>query len=113
MNVLSVAEAMEFNADRRIRKRLFLTDKIESELVCYEPGQGTAEHHHVVEDELFFIVEGRGTITVDGEEIEVSPTSLVYAPAQSRHSVQAADDSRLVIVFFKAPGRSSRELPAR
>ena len=28
----------------RVRKRLLMTEKIEMELVCYEPGQGTHRH---------------------------------------------------------------------
>lgn len=38
----------------------------------------------------------------------LSPKGLVLAPAEARHSVQCADDSRLVIVFFKAPGRGTK-----
>jgi len=113
MQSLTVADEMAFDAKRRVRKRLIMTDKIESEMVCYEPGQGTVEHHHVVEDEIFYVVEGRGTMTVDGETVRIGPTSMVFAPAQSKHSLQCDDDCRMVVVFFKAPARTKRELPRK
>ncbi len=112
METLSLDDMIEFNSDRRIRKRLFMADRIESELVCYEPGQGTVEHHHVEQDEIFYVVEGKGTFIVDGETIPVATGSMLLAPADSKHAIQTADDSRLVVIFFKAPGRGSRKRAA-
>ncbi len=111
MDTIRLDDVVEFDADKRIRKRLFMTDNIQSELVCYEPGQSTVEHHHVGQDEIFYVVEGRGTMIVDGESVEVGPGSLVMAPAESKHSVSTFDDSRLVIVFFKGakPPRKKRD----
>lgn len=112
METLSLDNLIEFDSERRIRKRLIISDLIESELVCYEPGQSTVEHHHVGQDEIFYIVDGRGTFTVDGEIIEVSTGSMILAPAESKHAIQCAEDSRLVVVFFKAPGRGARKRKA-
>jgi mannose-6-phosphate isomerase-like protein (cupin superfamily) len=108
LETLSLDDLIEFDGERRVRKRLILTELIESELVCYEPGQGTVEHHHVGQDEIFYVVEGRGTMVVDGENVPLAPKGLVLAPAGARHSVQCAGDSRLAIIFFKAPGRGKK-----
>ncbi|PYM36556.1 MAG: hypothetical protein DME15_03420 [Candidatus Rokuibacteriota bacterium] len=35
-----------FAADRRVRKMLFKTDQLWSEIACYEPGQSTVMHTH-------------------------------------------------------------------
>jgi quercetin dioxygenase-like cupin family protein len=104
---MSLDDLIEFDADRRVRKRLILSERIEAELVCYEPGQGTVEHHHVGQDEIFYVVEGRGTFEVDGEAIPVAPKSIVFAPAQAKHSIQCADDSRLVL-----PARAAEPKPS-
>ena len=108
LETLNLDDLIEFDAKRRVRKRLIMSERIEAELVCYEPGQGTVEHHHVGQDEIFYVVEGRGTMVVDGESMPLSPKGVVLAPAEARHSVQCAGDSRLVIVFFKAPGRGAK-----
>jgi len=54
------------------------------------------------------ILEGTGTITVGSEPVRVGPGSLVYAPADLKHGIQPDRESRMVMVFVKAPGRSSR-----
>ncbi len=107
MNHLSIDDVVEFRTERRIKKRIILTETMSSESLCYEPGQGTAEHHHVKEDEAFFVLEGRGTISVDDERFEVEKHSLVFAPVGSRHGLQADRDSRLVVIYFRSPGRAA------
>lgn len=106
-NLLSIGDLTEFREARRIKKRLILTENMTSELLCYEPGQGTAVHHHVKEDEVFYCIEGRGTITVDDEVYQVSANELVFAPVTSHHGLQAADDSRFVVIYFRSPGRKA------
>ena len=106
-NLLSIGDLTEFREARRIKKRLILTENMSSELLCYEPGQGTAVHHHVKEDEVFYCIEGSGTISVDDEVYEVTANLLVFAPVTSHHGIQAANDSRFVVIYFRSPGRKA------
>ena len=108
MDVRNLKDLIEFAPAGKVRKRVFITDKIEMELVCYEPGTSTVAHHHVGQDEIFMIMEGTGTITVGGEAVRVGPGSLVYAPADITHGIEPDRDGRMVMVFVKAPGRSQR-----
>ena len=108
IDIRNLKDLIEFQPGGKVRKRVFITDKIEMELVCYEPGTSTVEHHHVGQDEIFIIMEGAGTITVGGEPVRVGPGSLVYAPADIKHGIQPDADGRMVMVFVKAPGRSAR-----
>lgn len=107
MHAITVRDLVEFDSGKRIKKRVVLTENLVTELLCYEPGQGTVTHHHVREDEAFYVIEGRGTITVDGVVHAVGPTDLVFAPSPLDHALQAAADSRLVVIYFRAPGRKS------
>jgi quercetin dioxygenase-like cupin family protein len=107
METLKIGDQVEFDGDRRVRKRLVMSERIEMEMVCYEPGQQTAEHHHIGQDEIFHILEGKGTMMVGGEPVPVSAGSVVYVPAEVKHSVEPVD-TRMVIVFFKSPGRASK-----
>jgi mannose-6-phosphate isomerase-like protein (cupin superfamily) len=107
MNHVSMNDVIEFHETRRIKKRIILTEAMSSEILCYEPGQGTTEHHHVKEDEAFFVIEGRGTISVDDEAFDVKANSLVFAPCGSRHGIAADKGSRLVVIYFRSPGRDA------
>ena len=108
IDVRSLKDLIEFDVAHKVRKRVFITEKLEMELVCYEAGQSTVEHHHVGQDEIFMILEGTGTITIGTEAVRVGPGSLVYAPADIKHGIQPDRECRMAMVFVKAPGRSSR-----
>ena len=107
LNSLIIGDHIEFDTVRRIKKKILYTERMVSDLLCYEPGQGTVVHHHNTDDEAFYVIEGRGTITVGGEVHDVEPTSLVFAPMGEEHGIEAAKDSRLVIIYFRAPGRNT------
>ena len=104
MEHIKVEDHVEFSAAKRIRKKLHGSPKMVAELICYEPGQGTPVHHHPSQDEIFYVIEGRGTMLVDGQEVAVHPRSLIHVPAQTSHGITAVADSRLVILFVKSPG---------
>ena len=108
IDVRTLKDLVEFHPGGKVRKRIFIADKIEMELVCYEPGTNTVEHHHAGQDEIFIIMDGTGTITVGNEAVRVGPGSLVYAPADIKHGIEPDRDGRMVMVFVKAPGRSAR-----
>ena len=105
MEHAKIGEMVAYSDQKRVRKRVFLSDDLVSELVCYEPGQGTPVHHHPRQDEIFYVIEGRGIMSVGEEVIEAGAGSTVFVPATVPHDVTAADDSRLVLMFFKGPGR--------
>ena len=103
MEQLKIEDVKEFSTEKRIRKKLLGSDRIVAEFVCYEPGQATPEHVHPKQDEIFYVVEGRGIMLVDGEEIPLVPTSLILVKAREKHGVKTLPDSRLVMMFTKAP----------
>ena len=85
--VRDLKDLIEFRTERRVKTRVVTSDHMISDLLCYEPGQGTPEHHHIGEDEVFYVIEGSGTITNDGEAIDVEAKSVVFSPAESRRAV--------------------------
>ena len=111
MEHLRIEELVEFSTEKRIRKKLYGSEKIVTELLCYEPGQSTPMHQHPQQDEVFYVLEGSGTIFIGEEEQSVSPGSLIFVSAQKRHGMRAANDSRLVILFFKSPATTSSAQP--
>ena len=104
MEQLNIDKIKEFDTEKRIRKKLLGSDKIVAEMVCYEPGQATPEHVHPKQDEIFYVVEGTGTMIVNGEEIPLKPTNLILVKAHEKHGVKTLPESRLVLMFIKAPG---------
>ena len=98
-----------FEADRRVRKRLFKTDQLWAEIACYEPGQSTAMHAHPREEEAILVLEGTARMEIDGREMVVPAGSVVRFPARVQHDVRNPGPDRCVIMFFKANPRLLQE----
>jgi quercetin dioxygenase-like cupin family protein len=90
-----------FAGDKRVRKMLFKTDQLWSEIACYEPGQSTVMHHHPREEEAIFVLEGTANMNIDGEEVVVPAGSIVKFPHNVPHDVRNLSTERCVIMFIK------------
>ena len=53
-------------------------------------------HYHERTDEFYHVISGRGTMTLDGEEVELHPGVVVYVPRGVRH--KAAGDLTVLVV---------------
>jgi quercetin dioxygenase-like cupin family protein len=63
------------------------------------------------EDEVYYVVRGKGLIDVDGEDRPVQAGSLVYVPAHVPHHFHTIEEELQVLVFF-APAESSSDQAA-
>ena len=91
----------DFAPDRRVRKMLFKTDQLWSEIACYEPGQSTVMHQHPREEEAIYVLEGSANMSIDGREVIVPAGALVKFPAAVPHDVRNLGTKRCVIMFLK------------
>ena len=91
----------DFAPDKRVRKMLFKTEQLWSEIACYEPGQSTPMHMHPREEEAIFVLEGTATMSIDGHEITVPAGSIVKFPHSVQHDVRNLGTERCVIMFVK------------
>ena len=90
-----------FAPDRRVRKMLFKTDQLWSEIACYEPGQSTVMHQHPREEEAIYVLEGCANMSIDGHEVVVPAGAIVKFPAAVLHDVRNLGTERCVIMFLK------------
>jgi len=105
--VTGVAQVFDLHAlkafapDKRVRKMLFKTDQLWSEIACYEPGQSTVMHSHPREEEAIFVLEGTANMSIAGEEVAVPAGAIVKFPANVPHDVRNLGTERCVIMFLK------------
>src|SRR2546422_10818398 len=86
-----------FAPDKRVRKMLFKTEQLWSEIACYEPGQSTVMHTHPREEEAIFVLEGTANMNIAGEEDVVPGGSVVKFPSNVPHDVRNPRNSRCAI----------------
>jgi quercetin dioxygenase-like cupin family protein len=80
---------------------LFQSDQFTVMLIGFEPGQSVPEHPGPAG--AFYVVNGEGWITVDGEQREVRTGTLVIAPRNARRSVEAKSRLTLLVSRGEAP----------
>ena len=97
-----------FDTDKRIRKMLFKTDQLWSEIACYEPGQSTVMHSHPREEEAIYVLEGTANMSINGDEVVVPAGAIVKFPANVPHDVRNLGSERCVIMFLKINPRLLR-----
>lgn len=66
-------------------------------IVALEPGEAPPLHKHDDTEQIFYILEGNGRLTIDGEPetFDVAPGDVVRIPATTLHSIQAQGDTAL------------------
>jgi mannose-6-phosphate isomerase-like protein (cupin superfamily) len=93
-DVETVAEGMHFLRDPLGCDHVGLT------VVECEPGWTGMEHDHADEDheEVYLLLEGEATITVEGDRVEMGPGDAVRVPPDAMRQIQNGDnESKLVV----------------
>lgn len=64
------------------------------------PGCAVTPHHHREIEEIYYVVSGRGLMTVGDETREVNAGDAVYVPRNHRHSLRnnGSEPIRLILV---------------
>ena len=73
-----------------------------------DPGSRSNRHSHPNE-EVFFVVAGRGRAVVDTEEVDVGPGSVVLVPSGETHQLVNTGDEPLQVLCSAAPAFDKRD----
>jgi quercetin dioxygenase-like cupin family protein len=104
-----ILDQTEFSDEGFVRKPLFQSKGIVCDFVCFEPGQNAGFHKHPVQNEIFYVVEGKGVITFEErDDIPVQTGSAVFIPSGVVHGVSTTDTNRLVLMLTKGPGVTNK-----
>ena len=76
-------------------------------LGVFNPGEGLVPHIHPESEEVYYVIEGEGTVYVGEErkEIPIEPEIALYIPPGTIHGVKNTGKEKLVVAFFVAPGK--------
>jgi len=63
-----------------------------------KPGSGIG-YHEQKEDEIYYVISGRGVMTIDGKSFDVTPGTAVLTRPGSSHGLKQAGTEDLVILI--------------
>jgi len=108
VQVVNINDLKRFAPEARVNQPLLSSKDLVTRMNCYEPGQITPLHAHPNDDEVVFCVEGRGAVTFEEQAaVPLLPGSLVSLPAGLAHRIEAAPDSRMVVIYTTNVGYTS------
>jgi quercetin dioxygenase-like cupin family protein len=101
LQVININDVKRYSPEARVNQLLLVTKDIVTRMNCYEPGQITPFHLHPDDDEVVFCIEGRGAVTFEERAaVPLTPGTIVNLPAGLAHGIEAAPDSRMVLVYW-------------
>jgi mannose-6-phosphate isomerase-like protein (cupin superfamily) len=65
---------------------------------AFKPGSGVG-HHVQKEDEIYYVLSGKGTMVLDGKTVDITPGTAVLTRTGSSHSLKQVGDEDLVIMI--------------
>ena len=96
LNALKITSLATFSPEKYCRVPLENTKGL-IRLLCFGPGQNVALHSHPKSDEWFLVIEGKGKITIDREELDADSGCIFQAPAGIAHRWQNGGDKLIVL----------------
>lgn len=81
MEIKKIAEAKQFNEERFTKIDMIKTRRSVAFVLNFLPGQEMRPHTHPDRELYLHVIEGEGTLSIDGREIEVNEGDVIYCEA--------------------------------
>jgi quercetin dioxygenase-like cupin family protein len=108
----SIDDAVTFANDKAAKTDLFPGRQLFVGLNCFEPGQSQKTHVHAGSDKFYLVVSGKARMIVGDDTREVTPGTVIWAPADVPHGVvQALERTVLLVAIAPPPSGLSRSAP--
>ena len=72
-------------------------------VVTFPPHSESIPHAHAVEEEVLYVVSGRGALVCDGRPIPLEPGSFVFVPPGVEHLVRVESDDPMRLFYAFSP----------
>jgi len=73
---------------------------------------GPGAHHHEINDEVFYVLEGTPSFLVGDKWIEATKGSFIRIPAKTTHDFANKTDQKAGVLNFFIPGGFERNMPS-
>ena len=86
----------EFSPDRHVEKILGDVAEGDVTVACWEPGQISPNHCHPDAVEMYYCIEGGGTMRPPDGEVAITPGSVVAHPPGEMHEYENGPERSLL-----------------
>jgi quercetin dioxygenase-like cupin family protein len=100
---IRVREHAKFRPDKMAKIALATTPRAQLDLYCLEPGQDQKPHAHDDQDKIYFVLDGRGRVTLGGANETLEAGEAVVAPAGVPHGIANDGAAPLTVLVVVTP----------
>ncbi len=103
MKMTTLADAPAYDGERFVAAPLLDGSQSNVRVIRLSPGQTLPPHTHSTSDLMIYIVEGTGTLTMDGNTVNFDAGSLAYFRGDEELRLSSTGTSGLTALAFLAP----------
>lgn len=96
MQWMRIKELVEYPKGGVLSKVIAKTQKNNVTLFCMAKGTDISEHTSTKEG-FVYVVEGKGSFTLEGEEIAMLPGVFIILPRNAKHSLRAEENTAFIL----------------
>lgn len=86
------------------------TSRIDFRISRYAPGAYVGEHVHEVQEQIYYVLEGEGLLTLGEDKHLLRPHDYVYVPPGIHHGFTNTGTSRIVFFVITTPASDEEEM---
>ena len=101
MKKINIGDILDFATEKSGRKAIFKEGQLDTGLLLYAPGQTTPDHKHSDIDEVFYVISGEGTITINNEEMLLKEKDIIFSPNGEIHGFNNTSSANWVVLQIK------------
>lgn len=99
--ILNLANEVDYHSGQIVSKTLIQNEALSMTLFSFAKGEEISTHESDG-DALVQVLEGKGTVLIDGKKYELKAGESIIMPAKKPHSVYGVENFKmLLIVVFK------------
>ena len=103
MKMIRLADAPAYDSERVVAEPLLDGTRSNVRIIRLSPGQTLPTHTHSTSDLMIYIVEGSGTLDVDGTDVAFDAGSLAFFRGDEELRLANTSTSGLTALAFLAP----------
>ncbi|WFR60541.1 cupin domain-containing protein [Paenibacillus amylolyticus] len=108
MSIRSLQEVKAFSEERFTKRVLFQEGSGVTFVLHFLPGQQLPVHKHLGTDVILLVIEGKGTLILDGKEQAVKQEDVIHCGGEVEFAFHntGGQEVRLFVVLNKVPAAS-------
>ena len=98
-NFKEIRKMIEYSEQGILSKDILKNNKLNVSLFCMAKGTEISEHTSTKQG-FVYVIEGKGIFNLEGENIEMKPSVLIFMEENAVHSLKADENTAFLLFLF-------------